>query len=121
MQTHASGSSCGGPMAQQYQELGLRIVMGKLAGSQVMPAMHVMMQVAHTLWQMQQACSRSVHTSSSWGNQSTYRTNIYQVSQDDEDLAMAFQASVEHKLQGSMHTHKHLTRLAVQTTRYEPA
>ena len=30
MQTHGSGSSCGGPMAEQYQEPGLRIVMGKL-------------------------------------------------------------------------------------------
>lgn len=89
--------------------------MYKLEGSQVMPTMHVMMQVAQTVWQVQQASSRSIHTSTSRANLSTHRTNIYQVSQDDEDLAVAFQASVEHKLQGSMHTHQHLTRLAMQT------
>ncbi len=94
--------------------------MGKLAGSQVMQVMHAMMQVAQTVWQVQQACSKSVHTSSRRAKLSTHRTNIYQVSQDDEDLSMALQASIEHKLQGSMHTRQHLTRLAVQTTQYGP-
>lgn len=73
-------TSCDGAYGRAVPRAMFEVLMGKVAGSQVMRVMHVMMQVARPLWQMQQACCKSADTSSSRAKKGTHRTNIYQVS-----------------------------------------